>query len=149
LYEVILKPAVLDDVRLTFEPGLAEEMVFSVKDEAGALPLLQFTLAQLFERRDGLHLTRTAYEALGGVRGALAKHAETTYQALDQAGQSLARSLFLRLIEPGATEQDTTRRRARMSELTLTDEEQTERLSAVADTVRQGAFADNRPGGRR
>jgi hypothetical protein len=137
LYDVILKPAALDDVRLAFEPGLAEEMVFSVKGETGALPLLQFTLDQLFQRREGLRLTRATYDALGGVRGALAKHAEATYQALDAEGQLLARGLFLRLIEPGATEQDITRRRARLSELTLNDDEQTKRLRAVADTFVQ------------
>ncbi len=137
LYDVILKPAALEDVRLTFEPGLAEDMVFSVKGEAGALPLLQFTLDQLFQRREGLRLTRAAYDALGGVRGALAKHAEATYQTLDVDRQRLARGLFLRLIEPGATEQDTTRRRARMSELTLTNSEQTERLRTAADTFVQ------------
>lgn len=137
VYDVILKPAALPDVRLTFEPGLAEDMIFSVKGEAGALPLLQFTLDQLFQRCEGLHMTRAAYEALGGVRGALANHAETIYQALDAEGARLARGLFLRLIEPGATEQDTTRRRAHLSELSLTDSLQTDRLRRVMDTFIQ------------
>lgn len=133
LYDVILKPVALDNVRLTFEPGLAEEMVFSVKGEAGALPLLQFTLDQLFQRRDGLRLTRAAYDTLGGVRGALTRHAEATFQMLDVEGQTLARDLFLRLIEPGVTVQDTTRRRASLSELKRADTAQTERRWAVAE----------------
>lgn len=133
LYDVILKPAAQEDVRLQFDSGLAEDMVFSVKGEAGVLPLLQFTLDQLFQHRDGLHLTWAAYDALGGVRGALAKHAETTYQGLNPEEQKLARGLFLRLIEPGATEQDTTRRRARRRELTLLETIQTEHLRIVAD----------------
>ena len=47
-----------------------------------ALPLLQFTLNELFRRRDGRTLTCEAYRALGGLEGALANHAETTLAAL-------------------------------------------------------------------
>ena len=118
---------------LTFDEGLVGDLVFETRDQVGGLPLLQFTLDLLYQRSDGLRLTRAAYEALGGVRGALAKHAEATYKALGDERQSLARSLFLRLIEPGATEQDTTRRRAHMTELMLTDAAETDRLREVAD----------------
>ena len=47
--------------------------------------------------------------------------------------RALARALFLRLIDPGATEQDTTRRRAAMAEFALPDPQQTARLQEVAD----------------
>jgi WD40 repeat protein/energy-coupling factor transporter ATP-binding protein EcfA2 len=129
LRAVIEQPAGLDDVRLQFESGLVGELVFDVRDQVGALPLLQFTLDQLFQHREGQTLTYAAYEALGGVRGALAKHAEATYAALPSPQQQrMARALFLRLIEPGQTEQDTTRRRAEQSELTLADREATRLL---------------------
>ncbi|MCK6579570.1 MAG: TIR domain-containing protein [Anaerolineae bacterium] len=132
LYDVVLKPAVA--VGLSFDSGLVGELIFDVRDQAGALPLLQFTLDQLYEQRDGSRLTNQAYEALGRVKGALAGHAEATYTALpDDDHRRLARALFLRLIEPGATEQDTTRRRAALDELRLTDPEATRRLRAVAD----------------
>jgi formylglycine-generating enzyme required for sulfatase activity len=129
----VRKPAALPDARLSFDEGLVEELVFAVSDEAGALPLLQFTLELLFERRDGLRLTWDAYRGLGGVHGALANYAESVYDGLDDDGKRRARVLFLRLINPGATEQDTTRRRARLRELTLTDAVETDRLRAVAD----------------
>ena len=41
-----------------------------------ALPLLQMTLKRLFDARDGLTLTYAAYEAMGGLEGAIAAHAE-------------------------------------------------------------------------
>lgn len=126
LYDVVQGPSSLDDVRLKFDDGLVTELIFEVREETGALPLLQFTLDQLFEQRDGIYLTYAAYEDIGGVRGALAKHAEATYQALDTAQKNMARALFLRLIEPGLTEQDTTRRRATRDELTFADKAQTE-----------------------
>lgn len=134
LYDVVQKPAALPDVRLRFEDGLATEMVFAVREEAAALPLLQFTLDQLYEARVGQTLTLEAYQQMGGLQRALARHADATYQALpSDAYRDLARALFLRLIEPGATEQDTTRRRATQSELTLPDAEQTRLLQATAD----------------
>jgi hypothetical protein len=71
---------------------------------------------------------------MGKVRGALARHAEDTYEHLpSDAHRELARALFLRLIEPGATEQDTTRRRATSNELKLPDAEQTQLLRETAD----------------
>jgi serine/threonine protein kinase/WD40 repeat protein len=132
LHEVIQKPAQLPDVLLQFDSGLVAELVFEVRDQIGGLPLLQFTLDQLFERRSGRRLTMTAYEEIGGVRGALARHTEATYNALpEDEHRRLARGLFLRLIEPGATEQDTTRRRAPRSELVLPDPAQNRMMDEV------------------
>ena len=63
-------------------------------------------------------MTAAAYRDLGGVRGALAKHAEAAYEILPaDEHRRLARALFLRLIDPGTTEQDTARRRAALTEL--------------------------------
>lgn len=131
-YEAVQGPAALDDVQLEFEDSLITEMVFSVRDEAAALPLLQFTLDKLFAQRAGRKLTVAAYEAIGGVQGALAQHAEEAYAALpDDTHRELARALFLRLIEAGASEQDTTRRRVEASELILPDAQRTRLLAEV------------------
>jgi formylglycine-generating enzyme required for sulfatase activity len=134
LYDVVQKPALLPDVGLILEDGLAREIVFAVHREVSALPLMQFTLAQLFEQRDGQRLTVAAYERMGGIKGALAQHAEATYQRLSPEQQKLAQQLFLRLIEPGSTVQDTTRRRINWTELTMANAEQTDQLRTVADT---------------
>jgi WD40 repeat protein len=134
LYNVIQKPASLHDVQLTFESGLVEEMVFSVRGEVGALPLLQFTLNQLFELREGLLLTRNAYEAMGGVKGALARHAESVYASLpDDRHRTLAQTLFMRLVQLGESERELTRRRLMISELTLDKPDETEILSTVVE----------------
>jgi signal transduction histidine kinase len=132
LYDVMQKPAHVSG--LVFDDGLVTQMVFAVREEAGALPLLQFTLDQLFEKRDGRTLTLQAYTEMGGVLGTLAQHAEATYNSLpSEQHKTLALALFLRLIEAGATEQDITRRRATNNELTLPDVEDTRILQETAD----------------
>ena len=134
LREVIEKPAALPDVRLTFEGDLVGDLLFEVQGQVGALPLLQFTLDQLFQRRNGRQLTLSAYRELGGVKGALTRQAEETYAALpSDEHRKLARALFVRLIDPGASEQDTTRRRAALSEFSLPEASQTRLLQEVAD----------------
>jgi len=118
----IVQPAALSDVQLTFEGNLVGDLLFEMQGQVGALPLLQFTLDQLFQKRSGHRLTLQAYREIGGVKGALSQHAEQTYAALpSEEHRRLARALFVRLIEPGATEQDTTRRRAALAEFTLDD----------------------------
>jgi len=62
-----------------------------------ALPLLQFTLNELFRRRNGRTLTCEAYRALGGMEGALANHAEATLAALPTEVQ-VALPAFLRAL---------------------------------------------------
>ncbi len=134
LRKVIEKPANLPDVQLTFESGLVDELLFEMRGQSGALPLLEFTLDQLFQQRNGHRLTLDAYQKIGGVKGALAKHAEATYTSLpSEEHRRLARALFLRLIDPGVTEQDTTRRRAALSELSLPDAKQTTVIKEAAD----------------
>ena len=129
------RPAALPDVQLQFDPDLVGDLLFDVQSEAGALPLLQFTLDQLVETSAGRRLTATAYQAMGGVRGALARHAESVYAGLpSDQHRHFARALFLRLIVPGATALEATRRRATWDELTLDDAELTRTLGATAET---------------
>src|SRR6266566_2209558 len=133
LREVIEKPAELPDVRLTFEGDLVSDLLFEVQEQAGALPLLQFTLDQLFQRRSRHQLTLQAYQEIGGVKGAVAKHAEATYASLpSEEHLQLTRVLFLRLLEPGATMQETTRRRIPRSELLLSNPKETVIIDEVA-----------------
>jgi hypothetical protein len=134
LRAVIEKPAKLPDVQLTFGGDLVGDLLFEVQGQTGALPLLQFTLDQLYRRRNGHLLTLQAYREIGGVKGALTQHAESTYASLPtEEHRELARVLFLRLIDPGQTEQDTTRRRAALTELSLPDPTQTRMLRETAD----------------
>ena len=133
LRAAIEKPAELPDVQLHFEDNLVGDLLFDARGEA--LPLVQFTLAQLFERRDGAQLTQQAYQEVGGVRGALAKQAESTYLSLpSQEHQRWARALFMRLIDAGAVDRDATARRMPLSELTLIDPRETAVLEMVWKT---------------
>jgi serine/threonine protein kinase len=135
LRAVIKGPAALPDVQLSFDGNLVGDLLYEMQGQAGALPLLQFTLEQLFERRSDHHLTLAAYRELGGVEGAISQHAERTYAALpSDEHRRLACALFVRLIDPGMTEQDTTRRRAPLTEFVLDDPAGSRLLRETLDT---------------
>lgn len=135
LRAAITQPVRLPDVQLTFEGNLVGDLLFEIRGQIGALPLLQFMLDQLFARRRGHLLTLEAYRHIGGVQGALTRQAEETYASLpSEEHRQLTRAVFLRLIDLGASEQDTTRRRAARAEFVLTDPVRTHRLGEVIDT---------------
>ena len=104
-------------VGVTAEPGLIAAIAADVNEQPGALPLLQYALTELYERRDGHTLTQAAYEEIGGVAGALSRRAEEIYQGLDGNGREAVHQLFLRLVTLGEGVEDT-RRRVSHSELT-------------------------------
>lgn len=114
LQRAIVDPAL--HVGVDLEPGLVLAIMADVSEQPGALPLLQYALTELFERREGRLLRLDAYHSIGGVLGALARRAEELYQGLDIAGQQVARQLFLRLVTPGEGS-DATRRRVLRTEL--------------------------------
>ncbi len=99
------------------DPALVGELVAAVIDRPAALPLLQYTLTELFERRAGNMLVTSAYRELGGVSGALVDRAEAIYVSLEADEQKAARQIFLRLVTLGEGAGDT-RRRVLLSELT-------------------------------
>ena len=63
----IERPAYL--VGCELEPGLTERLLHDVEGQPGALPLLQYTLWELWQRRDDRRLTIAAYREIGGVQG--------------------------------------------------------------------------------
>ena len=80
-------------VGVDLEPGLVGEIIRDVADQPGALPLLQYALTELFNRRQGNVLTLDAYRSTGGVAGALGRRAEELYEGLSRRGsRSPARS---------------------------------------------------------
>ena len=134
LRRVIEQPANLPEVQLTFEKGLVDELLFAMQGQSGALPLLEFTLDQLVQRRNGHKLTLQAYREMGGVKGALSQYAEENYRDQPSDGhRQVARDIFLRLIEPGPTEQETTRRRAARFEFERADPMQTQRMQETLE----------------
>jgi WD40 repeat protein/DNA-binding SARP family transcriptional activator len=121
LEQSVRNPAARRGVRL--ETGLMAAIAADVHDQPGALPLLQYSLTELFEARREAAMTRQAYQALGGVAGALGSRAEALFGVLNQQEQAVARQLFLRLVTLGegvsadGQASPATRRRARHSEL--------------------------------
>ena len=95
---------------LRLEPGLVDAMLADAGREPGALPLLSHALYESWLRRDGRVLTRAGYDAAGGVRGAIARTAEEIYVGGSEGEQAAMRRLLLRLVEPGETTDDTSRR---------------------------------------
>jgi WD40 repeat protein/serine/threonine protein kinase len=119
LERAIMGPA--KRVGLQIDSDLVTAIVSDVREEPGALPLLQYALTELFERRDGNRLTLEAYHASGGVQGALARRAEEVYQQLNNDLKPLARQVFLRLVTLGEGNEDTRRRAKRAELLALSD----------------------------
>ncbi len=76
----IEKPAEMQGA--AFEPGLVERILDDVGDKPGNLPLLEFTLTQLWEQQTDGWLTHSDYEAMGCVEGALAAYADQVYADL-------------------------------------------------------------------
>jgi serine/threonine protein kinase len=104
LREAITQPSEM--VGYSFEaPEVVEEMLSALHDTTGALPLLQFAASKLWESRDQTRklLTRGSYEAMGGIAGALASHANEVLAGLAPAEQKLVRSIFGRLVTPEGT----------------------------------------------
>ncbi|MDT0479494.1 nSTAND1 domain-containing NTPase [Streptomyces doebereineriae] len=114
LREAVTGPATA--AGLVVERELTSRLVEEVVDQPGALPMLSHALLETWRRRRGRILTLAAYEAAGGVHGAIAATAERAYGTLTPAQEGAARRLLLRLIAPGEGTPDT-RRSATRAEL--------------------------------
>jgi tetratricopeptide (TPR) repeat protein len=90
--QMIRQPAQLAGLHFEEDPVTNERLDDVIRDAAiknpGALPLLEFTLEELYKQRtaEGV-LTFDAYRKLGGVEGALAQRAEEVYRGLEPAVQ--------------------------------------------------------------
>ncbi|HEY9640689.1 MAG TPA: caspase family protein, partial [Coleofasciculaceae cyanobacterium] len=111
LRQAIAEPA--KQVGLQIEPLLVNRMVEEVEGSPGSLPLLQFTLTELWQMRQEPFLnslTLFAYDKLGGVKGALEKVANQVYEDLSEVQRPVAKRIFLALTQPGEGTEDTRRR---------------------------------------
>ncbi|GHJ54587.1 hypothetical protein Nm8I071_38940 [Nonomuraea sp. TT08I-71] len=112
LREIITLPAA--KAGLSVEPQLLTTVLADATDGPGALPLVSHALLETWHRRGaGASLTLSAYQASGGVRGAIAQTAERVYGGFGAAEQQAARRIFLRLAALGDGTEDTRRRIAR------------------------------------
>ena len=104
----IIKPA--EQVGLKVESSLVEVLLQELDRSTGDLPLLQFVLQQLWERRQGGKLTLATYRQLGGIKGSLERQAQSAYENLDSEAQDCARWIFMNLTHLGDGTEDTRRR---------------------------------------
>lgn len=103
-------------VELSFADGLVARILDDVGDEPGHLPLLEFVLKRLWEDRQGPKLSHQAYDAMGGLQGAVAKKADEVFDKLTSLEQAAVKRVFLHMVRAGESGEDT-RRRAAFSEI--------------------------------
>jgi eukaryotic-like serine/threonine-protein kinase len=103
LRETLVRPAEL--AGYAFEDSTIVDDMMELATSRGALPLLQFAATRLWDSRDKSKkkLTRAAYEAMGGVGGAFARHADEVAAAVAPQNQLLLRAILTRLVTPEGT----------------------------------------------
>jgi WD40 repeat protein len=112
LERAIIQPAEL--LGVSIEDGLTKRILNDVNPsgmriEPGVLPLIEFTLTQLWSRQHNARLTHAAYDQIGGVKEAIAHYAEDVYERLNEEEKERVRRIFIQLIHPGVETPDTRR----------------------------------------
>ncbi|MFD2690762.1 helix-turn-helix domain-containing protein [Streptomyces phyllanthi] len=95
LREIVIRPAA--QAGWGVEPDMLATVLADAAEEPGALPLVSHALLETWQRREGATLTLSAYQATGGVRGAIAQTADRVYGELTVEQRQAARRIFLRL----------------------------------------------------
>lgn len=110
LGRIVRQPARMAGLRYEEDPVRGVQLDDLLRDAAAAdpqaLPLLSFTLEELYRRQEenGL-LTLAAYRELGGVEGSLARRAEDAFSALPKSAQDAlgeALTVLVKRLESGA-----------------------------------------------
>ncbi|MEL7067778.1 MAG: caspase family protein [Cyanobacteria bacterium J06581_3] len=123
---------------LTFEPhSLVDQLAEDVAQTPGALPLLSFTLSEMYlryldRRSDNRALTEADYRALGGVAGSLTNRATQEYNTLvakDAAYAKTVKHVMLRMVAVEGGE--LARRRVPLSELIYRESAENERVQTL------------------
>ncbi len=103
LRETLVRPAEL--AGYTFEDSWIVDDMMLAASSKGALPLLQFAATRLWDSRDRKQrqLTLAAYNAMGGVGGAFARHADEVAAAVPPQSQGALRAILTRLVTAEGT----------------------------------------------
>ena len=108
LQEAIEQPA--KRVELAVEPELSRQMLEDVEGSPGSLPLLQYTLTEIWKQQTDGCLRLTAYLQLGRVAGTLQKRATEVYESFPDKQRGTVKHTFLALTQLGEGTEDTRRR---------------------------------------
>lgn len=122
LEQVIEQPAL--KYKVTFQDGLVERILGDIYNKEDSLPLLEFALEELWNKRSkrlkkaslqkkqtDLQLTHEDYTAIGEVKGALATYADEVYNDLTPAQKEQVPKIFIRLVNFSQFTKDPTDRR--------------------------------------
>ena len=118
LRDVIVGPAAAVGARFESDAIVDDLIAATAQAGSGGLPLLSFALSDLWEARDREHdvISRAAVDAMGGVAGALSRHADVVLGGMIAADRGHARRILLRMVTAMGT-----RARRAASELALGD----------------------------
>ena len=126
--QIIRQPAQAAGLNFEEDTTTGERLDDVLRDAASknpsALPLLEFTLEELYKQKteDGM-LTFEAYKKLGGVEGALAQRAEEVYSSLEPKVQEVMDIELHSLVSIGVDEGDrVSRKYIPLNLVTTTDE---------------------------
>lgn len=108
-------PAAAAGLHYERHPVTGEPLDDRLRDAAvnnpGSLPLLEFTLTELYARCASLGvLTNAAYDEIGGVEGAVCAHAEKIVAALSDKARQKLPAVFHALVSTGPGDRETVSR---------------------------------------
>src|SRR5262249_40928394 len=105
--EIVLEPLAGTGDALEQAEGVdvVGDVARGLERDAAALPLVQFALARLWDRREpqGKVLRAEGWREIGGIAGALGEAAQGWYEGLGEEQRGAARRLFLELFEADGT----------------------------------------------
>jgi serine/threonine protein kinase/DNA-binding SARP family transcriptional activator/WD40 repeat protein len=104
LHEAITFPAERIGVRV--EAQLVSRVVAEMISQPGSLPLLSFTLAELFEKRSGATISLEDYMRIGGLAGSLSRQADQLTDEVSGGDSDVVRRMFTRLVSTGDGDSD-------------------------------------------
>ncbi|OKH52860.1 hypothetical protein NIES2101_13510 [Calothrix sp. HK-06] len=108
LRQAIVQP--VKQVEVEIEPELVEQILTDVVNAPGYLPLLQYTLTEVWKQSTGNCLQLNTYVNLGRVVGTLSQRGTKVYESFSQQEQAAAQHIFLALVQLGEGTEDTRRR---------------------------------------
>ncbi|MDJ0706311.1 MAG: TIR domain-containing protein [Leptolyngbyaceae cyanobacterium MO_188.B28] len=128
LIDAIVQPTKKQGYR--FGEGLLELILVDVEQEKNCLPLLEFSLTELWEYRDvnQRQLSAAAYCQMGRLMGALNTRAEQIYGALKEKQKDWAKRICLKLVRVGPDMKDTRQRQLKEMLLSLSSQQQEKKL---------------------
>jgi tetratricopeptide (TPR) repeat protein len=143
LLQMITLPA--KAVGLEFDEGIVDDLCKAVLGEVTALPLLQFTLSQLWAAREGNRVTWAVYRQVGRPREALRHTTERVYNSLSPEDQAVTKDIFLKLITPSASGAGTAVRR-RVRRVALMQLPEPDRVNRVLEQFVEAGLIRLTPG---